>query len=244
MVRFVVAVPEGVPAALAQVVDQARAAEEAWWEQVRHELQERWLTPTTCRDRARWRREMTAARQLRAQLRQAGDLLGSRDRLVAHHVHAELVARGWDQEWPAVPAHEVSSPGRRWGVVSSPVPLIERLSVDLPDPLGARVRAAAHWSSAEATAALQEWWETFGDGPIVTDRLGGQAALLGRMLHALGTLTGQGPHRDDFAARAALRAQITTTADLVRAGIGRAITAGAPSAPPLPEHPLAPSVAS
>lgn len=53
-----------------------------------------------------------------AVLRETGKLADSLDALVAFGVRAELAARGWDRDWPPLPA-QAKNPGRQPGTRNS-----------------------------------------------------------------------------------------------------------------------------
>lgn len=214
--RFVIAVPEDVPGRLDAVVRRARELEDAWWSG--RVERARAVRPAPGQLTAAARRQATAAAwQERHQHRAAGHLLGSRDRLVAHAVTLELAARGWDHDWPPVPDPAATTPGRRWGTV--PLRLRAKISLELPSRLGDQVRSAAYWTSAEAVEQLQAWHDRYGRGPAGGDPDAPRAGV-----EAL-------TERDRW------RARVTTTGDIIRAGIIRAITAGAPTPPPAPGAP-------
>ena len=98
--------------------------------------------------RAGWRLEV-------ARLRGVGELLDTRDSLVAFGVRLELRARGWDHdEWPPLP-EEAMGPGRQPG--SREVGFPEELRLRLPVELVHRARAGCWFTSVEAIRALQAW---------------------------------------------------------------------------------------
>jgi hypothetical protein len=90
----------------------------------------------------------------RAHLREAGELADTLDVLVASGVRAELAARGWDQEWPPLPA-QARNPGRWPGTRDGGWP--ERVTVRLPATLVNRVLSACWHTSEDAIGKLRDW---------------------------------------------------------------------------------------
>jgi hypothetical protein len=229
--QFLVAVREGTLESLATVVKVAADQERAWWNEQLLQVDRAVLAVAQGPDHYGARRELMAqARALRARRRAAGELLGSRNRLVAHSAAQVLAQNGWDTDWPPIPVEAVSARGRRWGVAPNDPPFEERLPLDLPSAVGSQIKAAAYWVSAEPTRHLQEWFNRWGDGPIVTDREGGEIAAWGRFAHELGRALGHGPHREDFAERQGWRAQVLTSGDILRLAVDHALEASAFSA--------------
>jgi hypothetical protein len=213
--RFVVAITHDVLADLDARADLERQREQAWLQAAR----ERALGAAagSLRQRAR---ALAAVRAEHAHLREAGQLLGSRDALLAVHVRRLLRHRGWDHDWPAPPAGATSTPGRRWGVVPGERGGRARLPVQLPDDLGERVRLAAWWTSAEAVQELIEWQERWGPGPGAA--LGEAAA--GNPMAAIMMFSAalHRPSAEEMAARDAARSKIVTVGDILRLAAVRA----------------------
>ncbi len=89
-----------------------------------------------------------------AGLRQAGELLDTIAAVVETGARRELARRGWDHDWPPVPA-EARLQGRWPGSRDHAVP--ERLVVRVDDVLATRVRAACWWTSEPAIRELRAW---------------------------------------------------------------------------------------
>jgi hypothetical protein len=208
-VRFVVALDEDLLERLNARADEERQREQVWLQDARERALDR---ASSLRERVLG---LAAVRAERARRRDAGELLGSRDALLAHQVRRLLRDRGWDHEWAEPPRAATSTPGRRWGVIpdddrGGPA----RLPVQLPDELGERVRRAAWWTSAEAVQDLIEWQERWGPGPGAA--LGEAAAgnpmaaimMFSAILHR--------PSAEAMAARDAARSKIVTVGDILR----------------------------
>jgi hypothetical protein len=90
----------------------------------------------------------------RAHLRETGELTDTLDALVAFGVRAELAARGWDRQWPPLPA-QAKNPGRWPGTRDGGWP--ERVTVRLPAPLVNQVLSACWHTSADAIGKLRDW---------------------------------------------------------------------------------------
>jgi hypothetical protein len=137
----------------AMLADRLAAAEAA-----HREVEQAWLAErhawAAAADSAAQRRERR--RQVRAELaagREAGELLGSREALIAHHLRAELAARGWDKRrWAPLPAGARRS-GRVRGTRHEG--LWARVTVTLPDALGELLVRSTWHVSAKAVAALE-----------------------------------------------------------------------------------------
>ncbi|GGK94189.1 hypothetical protein Ppa06_64480 [Planomonospora parontospora subsp. parontospora] len=96
----------------------------------------------------------TWARQRLERLRAVGDLLDTVDAALAHGIRVELAERGWDRDWPPVPASAPSS-GRWPGSRQAGWP--EKIAARIPAELAARVQAGCWHTSAEPIAALRAW---------------------------------------------------------------------------------------
>lgn len=216
--RFVVALPQSLLDDLEVRADEERQREQAWLQDAR----DRALAQTVGSQRER-ARALAALRTEHARLREAGQLLGSRDALIAHHVRQVLHDRGWDHDWPDPPAGAASTPGRRWGVVPGERGGHARLPVQIPDHLAERVRRAAYWTSVDAVRELIEWQDQYGPGPGAALReaaRGNWAAGL-MMLSALM----RRPDADAMEARRRARSKVVTAGDILRMAALRASTA-------------------
>lgn len=140
------------------------------------------------------RQALANLRDERDRRRAAGEHFDTRSSIVAYHLRAELDQRGWrSRTWPPVPRGEASMSGRRWGVPNNGT-LSATLAVHLPDEDGELLRRATWKVSAPATRRLQ------------------QIAKMGRRLPR--------PVQEE---RARLRAQVITTADVIRAAAKAAV---------------------
>ncbi|TMR14093.1 hypothetical protein ETD86_29550 [Nonomuraea turkmeniaca] len=100
-----------------------------------------------------------------ADLRASGELLDTVDALMTHAVKAELTLRGWNLDWPPVPANAPKS-GRWPGSLHEHWPV--KINARIPADLATRVHAACYHTSKEAIDALRVWRD---DHPeIVTPR--------------------------------------------------------------------------
>jgi hypothetical protein len=199
--RFFIAVNEGISDQLNALAAIESEHERDWWDR----RVEAFTRPPGSPPGTR-RAAMRELRAERARLRADGTLLGSRDRLVAHFADLLLRQEGWRRDWPAPPPGALTTRGRRWGVVIDQ-PFPERLSLDLPAELGECVRRAAHWLSAEPTAALIEWYGRFGDGPAARTP---DEKSRSRFLK---------PNRADLDARDNWRSQVITTGRILRSAV-------------------------
>lgn len=218
--RFFVAVHKGTLEALDVVVQAAIKHEREWWEERVKAAKEIGQAGAAAGHRGALRAALAEARAERAQLRAAGELVGSRDRLMSHTASQVLARKGWDVDWPPLPTGAGSERGRRWGVTPADPPYAERLSLDLTESVGTQVRTAAHWVSAEAVQHLQEWFDRWGDGPAATDREDAPVATAGLIAHAL-----HAPRYEDLAERDAWRARIVTSGDILRMAADAALAA-------------------
>ncbi|BBG20746.1 hypothetical protein RVR_P21 (plasmid) [Actinacidiphila reveromycinica] len=110
------------------------------------------------------RREAAAVRGQRraalAELRAAGQLLDSVDRLAVAGTRHEMRERRWNIDWPPVPAEALDIgrwPGSRDGGYPESIPL--RLPLDLAE----QVRAACWHTSADAIGRLRDWRDRYPD---------------------------------------------------------------------------------
>lgn len=230
--QFVTVVPEDDVAALEAAAEEVREREEAWWSQAYKLVDEAHFAPAGAAERQARREAMEELRTRRETARREGRLLGSRSRLIAWHLARVLAEMGWDaKQWPPLPAGQ-HRPGRRWGSKNRPREQRGvRIAIELPDELGDQLRRACYWHSLPATEKLQEWADRFGPGPAELEATGHYGLAV--LLTALQGISGRGPRGDDLSEREALRAQIITTADVLRAAIDEAINATPPEPPPL-----------
>ncbi|MGK4586008.1 hypothetical protein [Kitasatospora sp. HPMI-4] len=174
-----------------------------------------------------------ATRELLSERRETGLLAGSRDWLLVPGVRAELTARGWDRDWPPIPPGALAA-GRRWGTDpgryegkhdEGETRFLGRLGVRLPHEVGERLQRACYWHNAEIERQLQEWADTWGDGPDVIMRQSirehGGVTVLAGMLAALATA----PPAEALVQRGELRAKVVTTGDVLRAALDHALAA-------------------
>lgn len=199
MRRFTVALDAVLADRLAAAEAAHREAEQAW-------LAERYAWADAAGSAA-GRRERR--RQVRAELaagREAGELLGSREALVAHHLRAELTARGWaERRWAPLPAG-VRRSGRVRGTAHQH--WTARVTVMLPDALGELLVRSTWHVSAKTIAAL----EALDYDPDTT--LASTAALVKTAL--------RGVDHTGRSTREALAARVVTTGDVLREAFARA----------------------
>ncbi|MCM2424254.1 hypothetical protein [Streptomyces sp. RKAG293] len=139
----------------------------------------------------------------RAHLREAGELADTLDVLVAFGARAELAARGWDQDWPVLPA-QAKNPGRWPGTRDGGWP--ERVTVRLPAPLVNQVLAACWHTSEDAIGKLRDWRDKHPDMlPTKAFRYAAEDAALAEYEE--------------------LAAQVTTAGEIWRAAVQRGIAA-------------------
>ncbi|MGQ4342520.1 hypothetical protein ACN6LF_001365 [[Kitasatospora] papulosa] len=222
--QFVVAVEPGKLRALADVVKRHQEVEEAWLKEARETAG---LTSLRGPDATAARQSI---RQQRAELRETGELRGSRDLVIAHEVRAELAARGLAKHWDPIPQKDSGAAGRPTGADSSRYPrtdddkpaLSARMPVRLPDELGNQVVRGCYWYSAPAVDAVRVWQRRWGDGPMVILRKAqrSEGATPLDQLRA-----GMAPRATVEALErlAAVQAQIITSGDIIRAALDRAI---------------------
>lgn len=96
----------------------------------------------------------------RAHLRETGELAETLDALVASGVRAELAARGWNREWPALP-EQAKNPGRWPGTRDGGWP--ERVTVRLSAALVNQVLSACWHTSEDAIGKLRDWRDKYPD---------------------------------------------------------------------------------
>lgn len=135
--------------------------------------------------------------EFRGELRASGMLLDTRDGAAAAGVRSELKLRGWDREWPPLPA-EALVPGRWPGSRVASVP--EKLSVRLPAELVDTARRACWHTSADAIGRLRDWRDTW------------PAALAGKAERTEAEEAALAVYEE-------LSAQVTTTGEVWRGGI-------------------------
>jgi hypothetical protein len=168
--------------------------------------------------RGKFKRDFNAAVE-------AGKFITKRDVLIEPAVVAQLDARGWFgevdddgviQPYPEVP-EEHRGPGRRYGSTDieqryrkgDPFPggsTTRRIGVVLSDEVGQRLERACYHEHKHLVAQLEAFYGVYGDSPVLPDpRPGEQPSDLAKR------------YRDE------LRAEITTTGDILRAAIDHVI---------------------
>ncbi|MFF9070498.1 hypothetical protein ACF09E_34650 [Streptomyces sp. NPDC014891] len=226
--KFHVAVTADALRRLNEVAKAERDREDTWIAERRRERLEPGMP----------RRAAAAVRsEIRAEvarMRRSGEFGGTRDDLMTRAVREELQARHLDREWPEPPEGELEAPGRRWGTPPSQ-PMgdggyTDRLSVNLPQPLGETVRRAAYWTSKDAVEALQDWADRWGDGAEVALREAGRNDVPADLALLVAAGRPSAP-MSALEIRERLRQQILTTGDLLRAAIFRATEQSQPGLP-------------
>ncbi|WP_404871053.1 hypothetical protein ACI1MP_38195 (plasmid) [Kitasatospora griseola] len=215
------------PEPLARLEKRAKAERErdrAWLDAARARLDDLGLSR---REKSEHRRQI---RQQHAEARAAGELLGTRDLVVAHALREVLEARGLYRDWPEPPAGALNAPGRRLG--TSPERhgrrdgdggFEARLPVKLDPALAAMVRRAAYWKSAEVYEQLEAWERRWGEGPGAFLRRAERSGVPGPL--ALVAAAGRPvATAEALEEREMLRSRILTVGDLVRAAVERAGT--------------------
>lgn len=140
------------------------------------------------------RQALAELREERRGRRASGQYFDTRSSIVAYYLHAELDRRGWlARRWPQVPRGEASMSGRRWGILNDGT-LTSALAVHVPSADGELLRRATWKVSAPATRKLQ------------------RLALMGDELPPALALQ-----------QARLRAQVVTTAAVIRAAVTEAL---------------------
>ncbi|QKW48246.1 hypothetical protein [Streptomyces buecherae] len=200
--RVTVRVPVGTRLALTSVLERHRV----WTQQLRARHQARLKTIAPAQ-RALLRGEQD---QELHTLRSQGELLDTRDVLVAFGLRQEVQARGWDHPWPDVDPDEIPLGGVSVGTGMRRYP--ETLSLRLPATLVEQVRAGCWSASKESIRQLQQWRD---DHP---------AAVLRPEVIA--------PEEQAAAEYRRLAASVTTTGGIYRAGIRRGLHAALQMAPP------------
>lgn len=153
----------------------------------------------------------------RARHRAAGDLMGTRDLLLAWGARTELARRGWDRRvWDRVPPGGAAA-GHPWGSRVG-VPYTGRLSVRLPPDLVDTMRRSTHWVSAPAIEQLMAWRDRWGPSLDVRLRRAEHEGVPSPL--ALAAMLGtRGPSVEDLAARAHWCGRITTVGDVMRGAL-------------------------
>ncbi|MDC2960427.1 hypothetical protein PO587_38990 [Streptomyces gilvifuscus] len=195
-----VRVPLGTRLALTSGLER----HQAWTHQVKahHRAQLKGLTPA---QRGTLRAELRQALDV---LRSRGRLLDKRDLLIAFGLRQELHARRWDRSWNGAEWEEIPM-GLLPAALVSTYP--ESLSLSLPATLVEQVRAGCWSSSKETIRRLHKWRADYSD-----------AVLQSR----------EGPPKAEYKR---LAAGVTTTGEVFRAGIRRGLRAAlhAPTPPSL-----------
>jgi hypothetical protein len=139
--------------------------------------------------------------ELVVETRRNGIVLDTLASAIEWGARQELAARGWDHDWPA-PAREAFARGRWPGSTDEAVP--KRIHVRVDADLEAQVRAACWATSAEAITALRTWRD---DHPDKVYQI------------------------RELAKYNALAEQVTTTGDIWRAAVNRAVARKKPPQP-------------
>ncbi|MGW0652678.1 hypothetical protein ACWD4T_28380 [Streptomyces umbrinus] len=152
-------------------------------------------------------------------LRRQGELLDTRDTLVAFGLRQEVQARGWDHPWPDVDPVEIPLGRCPGSTRTGSYP--ETLPLRLPGALVDQVSAGCWSTSKESIHQLWQWRDD----------------------HAPSVLRPDATQSEEQAAAAEYRrlaAGITTTGEVYRAGIRRGLHAALHTPTPPPVRALAP----
>lgn len=169
-------------------------------EQARQWRAEQWSTAGLTGREAAARRAQWAAH--RERLRRAGTLLDTLSVAVAAGVRAELRDRGWwEANWPPLP-NEALIPGRWPGSRDGEWP--EKVPLRLPADLVDRTRRACWHTSAEAIGHLRDWRDRW-NYPLPT------------------RIWRSGIEEEALREYEALAAEVTTTGEIWRDGLLRAV---------------------
>jgi hypothetical protein len=193
---------------LAALMDAERARIRRWWKPRKQRLAEIEKPSERAAARGRYKEKFAAAVE-------SGRLVTSRDTFITPAVIGELDQRGWHGPYDPVPV-AARGPGRRWGSTdiqgrSRPGSgegrsSTRRIGVVLPDDVGTRLERACYWENLDRVGQLERFYDTFGDSPELPDPRPGETP-------------------DELAKRYrdALRSDITTTGDILRAAIARVL---------------------
>jgi hypothetical protein len=191
---------------LAAVMDAERARIRLWWKPRKKRLAQIEKPSELAKARGRYKEKFAAAVE-------QGILVPSRDALLSPAVVAELDQRGWTGPYEPVPVAG-RGPGRRWGSTTIPG-LTRRVVVELPTDIGERLNCACYWENLDLTSQLERFYDVFGDSPDLPDPRPGET-----------------PGAQAKRYRDQLRAEITTTGDILRAAVDRVLSARAETAEP------------
>lgn len=137
---------------------------------------------------------------------QQGEWITKRETLIVPAVEAELDARGWIGRYRKPLPAWARGGGRRFGSTTIGGDKRLEISVRLPLAVQKRLERACHFEQEHLVEQLRAFYYRFGDSPAVPEpRTGAQPGDLERR------------YRD------ALRAEITTTGDILRAAVDRVI---------------------
>ncbi|OIJ63252.1 hypothetical protein [Streptomyces mangrovisoli] len=201
--RVSVKTPLGTGLALKSVLEQ----HQAWAQQLQahHKARLKNLNPAQ-------RGDLMAEQYLELRtLRRQGELLDTRDALVAFGLRQEVQARGWDHPWPDVDLVEIPLGRFPGGTGTGSYP--ETLSLRLPGMLVDQVSAGCWSTSKESIHRLWQWRDD----------------------HAPAVLRPHATRPEEQAAAAEyqrLSAGVTTTGEVYRAGIHRGLRAALHTPPP------------
>ena len=191
--------------ALAAAVAAEREHERQWWTAGREAIAQRVAV-----EGLRAAERAALAGQLAGefdQLRESGQLRGTRTAFVLPALQAILTERGWlNRRWHPAPRRPR---GRPWGTHDEH--LNAWVSVDLPDGIGETLARACHWASVPAVAELQRWYDRHGDH------------WRGQLHNPQARYRGIGPSPADLGQREELIAQVYTTGRVLREAIDRAL---------------------
>lgn len=179
-------------AEFAQVLGQEREREKKWWECESARATGAAVTKVASAEALR------KVRADRARRRASGELLGTRDALIAHCLRFVMEQRGLTaREYAPVPEGERHS-GRPLGdfrqkhghAAKGGVRYETALSVHLPDELGEQLARSVYWETIGPVNALRAWQQEW-EGKTVTQEILAQRDALRALIFSAGEVLRQ-----------------------------------------------------
>lgn len=153
----------------------------------------------------------------------SGELAFSRNDVLRHELVTLLREIEWDRRrWKPLPQGVASAPGRRWGsrgakIKAEALLYTAHVHVDTSDEVAELIRRGCYWSSEQATAALQRWYDRHGRGPAHASDLPEGVRGLYMLVTLMNPLT-----EEQLEERDGWRAMVITPGDLLRTVVARA----------------------